>query len=183
MSIAKEAKTKMDAAIEHVRTEMKGIRSGKADPGLVDGVSVEIYGAQMRLRDVANVTTPEPRQLLITPYDATSTAAIGKAIEKAGLNLRPVVEANCVRINIPPMDGERRQEMVKLSKKRCEDGKIVIRNIRRDCNDQIKKQKTDGLLAEDQVKKLEKEIQDLTDKYCKDLDEIAKKKEQEILAA
>ena len=176
-----QAKSKMKAAIEHFQQELKGLRTGRANPALLDNVHVDVYGSQMRLRDIASVTTPEPRQLLITPYDPQNTSAIGKAIEKANLNIQPIVEANLVRLMIPPMSEELRKEMVKECKKLCEKGKITIRNIRKECNDIVKKQKTDGDISEDQVKTLEKAVQDFTDKFCKEADDFAAAKEKEIL--
>lgn len=180
MSIPAEMKTRMLAAIEHFKSDIKGIRTGRANPGMLDGVMVEVYGAQTRLKEVASVTAPEARQLLITPFDPRNNAAIGKGIEKANLGIMPIVDGNVVRIKIPPMDDSVRKEMIKLCHKRREEAKIGIRNIRREANEMIKKQKSTGHIAEDLVKKLEKEIQDLTDKFCKETDELSEKKEKEI---
>lgn len=180
MSIMDQAKSKMAAAIEHLKTELKSIRTNRANAGMLDGVSVEVYGSSMRIKEVANVTAPEPRMLLITPFDPTTSNAIGKAIEKANLGFMPIVDGNAIRIKIPPMDENARKEMVKQCHKRKEEAKISIRNIRRDCNEAAKKQKADGDLTEDGLKKLEKTIQDFTDKSCKEADEIADKKEKEV---
>lgn len=180
MSAINQTKTKMSAAIEHLKNELKSIRTGRANPGMVDNVSVEIYGSQMRIKDVASVTAPEARQLLITPFDPSNTNAIGKAIERANLGFMPIVEGNLVRIKIPAMDESMRKEMVKLCHKRREEAKVSIRNCRRDGNESLKKAKSAGELAEDLLKKLEKEIQELTDKFCKEADEVADKKEKEI---
>lgn len=180
MSILDDTKTKMTAALEHLKTELKSLRTGRANPAMLDHITVDVYGTQMRIKDIASVTAPEPRQLLITPFDASSNSAIGKAIEKANLGFMPIVDGNTVRIRIPAMDDSLRKEMVKQLHKRREEAKVGIRNVRRDSNELARKQKADGIIAEDVMKKLEKNIQDLTDKFCKEADEISEKKEKEI---
>lgn len=179
-NITDQAKAKMAAAIEHLKSELKNIRTGRANAGMLDGVTVEVYGSPMRLKEVASVTTPEARQILVTPYDAQNTAAIGKGIERANLGLVPIVDGNVVRLKIPPMDENMRKEMVKLCHKKREEGKISIRNIRRDYNELIRKEKSEGNIAEDMMKKLEKTIQELTDKFCKEADDVSQKKEAEV---
>src|ERR1700722_18285702 len=181
MSVVDQTKEKMKTAIEHLKDELKKIRTGHANPAMLDTVSVEVYGSQMRLRDVASITTPEPRQLLITPYDAKNSAAIGKSIEKANLGFMPIVEANVVRINIPPMDESVRKEMVKICNKKREEAKVSIRNVRQDGNKLARAQKSSGDIGEDIMKKLEKDIQELTDKFCKEVDELTAKKEKEVM--
>lgn len=176
-----QAKTKMAAAIEHLKQDLKGIRSGRANPAILDSVMVDVFGSPTKIKAIANITTPEPRQILITPYDRSNAGAIAKAIEKANLNIQPAVDGNAVRIKIPSMDAAARTEMVKLAKRKAEDTKVVIRNCRRDSNELIKKQKSSGELAEDLMKKFEKQIQDLTDKSCKEADELVAAKEKEIL--
>lgn len=181
MSIADQTKTKMVATIDHFKQELKNLRSNRANPGILDTVVVELYGTPMRLKEVATVTAPEPRQLLVTPFDPKSAGAIGKGIEKANLNLQPIVEGNIVRINIPPMDENTRKEIVKQGKKKAEDTKIVIREIRRKSNELVRKQKADGEITEDIMKKAEKTIQEYTDKYCKEIDDLFTAKEKEIM--
>lgn len=180
MSIIDQTKEKMKAAMEHLKEELKRIRTGHANASMLDGVNVEVYGTSMRLKELASVTTPEPRQLLVTPYDAKNTPAIGKGIEKANLGFNPIVEANMIRINIPPMDESVRKEMVKICHKKREEAKVSIRNVRQDSNKLIRAQKSSGDMAEDLMKKLEKDIQELTDKFCKEADEITAKKEKEV---
>lgn len=180
MSILNLTEQKMQASIEHLKDELKKIRTGKANPAMVDEVKVEVYGSSMKLRDVASVTSPESRQLLITPYDRNNTDVIGKAIEKANLGFRPIVDGNVVRINIPQMDESVRQDMVKLCHKKREEAKVSIRNIRRESNELVRKQKSDGEIGEDIEKKLEKDIQILTDKYCKETDSLSSIKEKEV---
>lgn len=177
-----QVKTKMQAAIDHFKQELKNLRSNRANPGIVEGVSVDVYGAHMKVKELANITTPEARQILISPFDPQTAGAIAKGIEKANLNLQPVLEGHSVRINVPPMDQAVRQEVVKQGKKKAEDAKIVIRDIRRKSHDTIKEQKSSGDLTEDAVKKLEKAIQELTDKFCRQIDELFSAKEKEILA-
>lgn len=181
MDIITQTKQKMLAAIEHLKNELKTLRTGRANPAILDGVNVEIYGSMMRLKELSTVSSPESRQLLITPFDPRNSAAIAKAIEKGNLGLMPVVEGHAIRIKIPPMDESVRKEMVKLCHKKREECKVGIRNERRHSNDVAKKQKTEGTLSEDLLKKLEKEIQDLTDKFCREADELSEKKEKEIV--
>ena len=149
---------------------------------MVEGVSVEVYGTHMRIKELANISAPEARQIVITPFDPQTAAAIAKGIEKANLNLQPVLESNMIRINVPPMDEAVRVDIVKQGKKKAEDAKIAIREIRRKSNDTIRKQKADGILTEDSLKKLEKAIQDATDKFCKTIDDLFTAKEKEIMA-
>ena len=134
----------------------------------------------MRLKDIASINALESRMLLITPFDSKSASTIGKAIEKANLGIMPIVDGNVVRIKIPQMDENMRKEMVKLCHKRLEEAKISIRNIRRDGNEAVRKQKSAGDMAEDMMKKAEKNIQELTDKYCKEAEIITEKKEKEV---
>lgn len=178
--IVEQTKAKMSIALEHLKSEFKNIRTGRANSEMLDHVTVDVYGSQMRIKDIAAITVPEPRLLLITPFDQTNTKAIGKAIERANIGLTPIVDGNLVRIKIAPMDDSRRKEMAKLAHKRCEESKVSIRNIRRDNNEIARKNKNDGELAEDMLKKIEKSIQELTDKACKDADDLCEKKEKEI---
>jgi len=180
MDIIEFVKSKMDAALEHLKNELKNIRTGRANPAMLDSITVEVYGSPMRLKDIASVSAPEPRQLLVTPFDSSNNSAIGKAIERANIGLIPIVDGNVVRIKISPMDDSMRKDMIKLCHKRCEEAKVGIRNVRRDGNEAARKKKNDGDIAEDQLKKLEKKIQELTDTCCKDADSLSEKKEKEI---
>lgn len=178
MTVQEQTKNKMTAAIEHFKNDLKNIRTGRANVGMVEHLMVEVYGAMMRLKDIASITVPEARQLLVTPFDPQNASMIGKAIEKAGYT--PIVDANVVRIKIPPMTEELRKKMAKICHEEREKTKISIRNIRREANELVRKQKADGEIAEDLMKKLEKTIQDLTDKFCKDVDKLSEDKEKEI---
>lgn len=180
MDILDDTKKKMQAVIEHLKEDLKGIRTGHANPAILDPILVDVYGTKMRIRELAGVASPEPRQIIITPYDPKNTPHIGKAIEKANLGFMPIVEGNLVRINIPPMDESMRKEMVKLCSKRKEDAKVRVRDVRRDSNEILKKQKSEHA-SEDEIKRQEKHVQELTDKFCKEADELAVKKEKEIM--
>lgn len=176
-----ETTKKMDGVIHHLQEEFKTLRTGRANPGMVDKVVVEVYGSSMRLTDIATVSVPEARTLLITPFDVSNAHAIAKGIEAANLNLRPVVDGKSVRVSIPEMDNSVRQKMAKEAKRMGEEAKISIRGMRKDANDFIKKSKGEGLIPEDMMKSLEKKIQELTDKFCKKVDELCSVKEKEIL--
>lgn len=180
MSVVEQTKAKMTAAIEHFKNDLKNIRTGRANPGMVEHVMVDVYGSSMRLKDLASITVPESRQLLITPFDPQNTSMVGKAIEKANIGFMPIVDGNMVRIKIPPMTEELRKKMAKICHEESEKTKVSIRNIRRDANESVRKQKADGEIAEDVMKKLEKNIQELTDKFCREADDLSEKKEKEI---
>jgi len=179
--LVKETKEKMEAALEHLKKDLAQLRSGRANVGILDSVPIEVYGSQMRIKELANVTTPEARQILITPFDPQTAGPISKSIEKANLGFQPILEGNIIRINIPPMDESMRKDIVKQAKKKAEDAKVAVRDARRKGNDAVRKAKAEGELAEDEMKKSEKQIQDLTDDYCKKVDEIFSVKEKEIM--
>jgi len=171
----------MQAALDHFKGELKTLRTNRANPAMLDSVVIEVYGSSMRIKELANVTVPEPRQLLISPFDPQTSGAIVKGIEKANLNLQPSAEGQVIRINVPPMDESMRKQIVKQGKQKAEDAKVVIRDIRRKNNELARKQKADGLLTEDVMKKEEKGIQELTDKCCKEIDDLFSAKEKEIM--
>ena len=182
MTVVDETKKSMEAAIEHLKNELKGIRTGRANPSLVESVRVEVYGAQMRLKDLATISVPETRQLLLSPFDPKNVHAIAKAVDSANLHLRAAVDGAVVRVMVPQMDAGVRGEMVKLAKRKGEEAKVAIRNVRRDNNEKVRKQKGAGEIPEDQMKTAEKKIQELTDKYCKMTDDLTQAKEKEITA-
>lgn len=181
MSISAETKSKMTEAVEHLKKELSQLRSGRANPSMLDTVQVEVYGSQMLLKELATVTTPEPRQILITPFDPQTAGPISKGVEKANLNLQPMLEGHFIRINIPPMDEAMRKDIVKQAKKKTEDAKVAVREVRRKSNDLLKKQKGNSEITEDEMKKGEKKVQELTDEYCKEVDELFTLKEKEIM--
>lgn len=176
-----DVKAAMEQALEHLKKDLKALRTGRANASILDSVTVEVYGTMLRLKDISNVTVPEARQILITPFDAGNAIHISKAIENANLNLQPHVDGHLVRINVPPMDESVRKDIVKQCKKKGEDAKIAIREVRRKYNDLVRKEKTDGDITEDVQKRTEKMIQEFTDKYCKEIDTLCTKKEKEIL--
>lgn len=180
MNIIDQTKAKMTAALEHLKNELKSIRTGRANPAMLDGVTVEIYGTMMRLKELASINAPEARMLLIVPFDSKNAPLIAKGIEKANMGVTPIVDGNAVRIKIAQMDESTRKEMAKICHKKREEAKISIRNIRRDSNEAARKQKADGEMPEEVMKKLEKGIQELTDKFCKEADDLAEKKEKEV---
>lgn len=181
MGTLDDVKEKMNHAIEHLKSELKSIRTGRANPVMLDNVYVEVYGSRMRLKEVASINAPEPRLLLVMPFDRSQAPLIGKAIIEANIGLNPIVDGNAVRVPIPPMDENIRKQMAKECHKRCEDAKIAIRNIRQDGNKAVRQQKADGHLTEDLMKSNEKKIQELTDKHCKEADEITAAKENEVM--
>lgn len=181
MDAADDTKKKMMASVEHFKQELKGLRSNRANPAMLEGVTVEVYGSHMRIKELASISVPEPRQLLVSPFDPQTAGPISKGIEKANLNLQPILEGHLIRINVPPMDEAMRKEIVKQGKKKAEDSKVVIRDIRRKGNEQVRKQKADGLITEDMMKKGEKVIQEYTDKFCKEIDDLFGQKEKELM--
>ncbi|MDN3506030.1 MAG: ribosome recycling factor [Simkaniaceae bacterium] len=181
MNTLDEIKAKMQEALDHLQKELSQLRSGRANPGMLDSVPIEVYGTQMRIRELANVTTPEPRQILVTPFDPQTAGPIGKSIEKANIGMQPILEGNVIRINIPPMDESMRKDIAKQAKKKAEDAKVGVREVRRKGNDLVRKQKADGDIAEDEMKKAEKRIQELTDEFCKQVDVLFVEKEKEVM--
>jgi ribosome recycling factor len=176
-----EAEDKMSKTEQVVIHEFSGVRTGKASPALVENVLVEVYGSQMRIRELAGITTPEPRTLAIQPWDANSLHPIEKAIQKSNLGLTPSIQGKVIRLFFPELSEERRQEFVKIVRKMTEDGKVAIRHVRRDTMEQLKKHGHDSGVTEDEVKQAEKELQKLTDEYSGKLDRHLAEKEKEIL--
>ena len=176
-----EAEEKMTKTEEIVVKEFSGVRTGKASPGLVENVLVDVYGSSMRIRELAGITTPEPRVLLIQPWDAGTVHAIEKAIQKANLGLNPSVDKKFIRIVLPELSTERRNEFVKIVKKMSEDGRVAIRHVRRDAMEALKKTGKEGGVTEDEIEVAEKEIQKLTDQYIAKIDQHLAHKEKEIM--
>ena len=175
-----DAEEKMLKSEQHVEHEFSGVRTGKASPALVENIQAEVYGAMMRIKELANISVPESRMLMIQPWDQGSVGPIEKAIQKATLGLNPAVQGKFIRIVLPDLSTERRQEFVKICKKMTEDGRVAIRNERRQAMDLLKKAKNDGT-SEDEVKGAEEEVQKLTDGYIKKLEDHLAHKEKEIL--
>lgn len=176
-----EAEDKMIKTEHVVVTEFAGVRTGKASPALVENILVEVYGSQMRIRELAGITSPEPRALAIQPWDAGSVHPIEKAILKSNLGLTPSVQGKSIRIFFPELSQERRQEFVKIVRKMAEDGRVAIRHVRRDSMEEVKKHAHDSGTTEDDVKQAEKELQKLTDQYITKIDGLLAAKEKEIM--
>ena len=171
----------MDKAIDVLSRELAKLRAGRANPALLDRVTVEYYGAQTPLNQLASVTVPEARLLLITPYDKTAVASIEKAILKSDLGLTPSNDGQVIRIAIPPLTEERRKDLVRLVSKTAEESKVAVRNIRRDGNEMIKKTLKDKKISEDEERGALEQMQKLTDDEIKKMDEMSKTKEKELM--
>ncbi len=176
-----EAEEKMQKSEEVVIKEFTGIRTGKASPGLIENIVVDAYGSQMRIREMAGITTPEPRTLLIQPWDMGTISLIDKAIQKANLGLNPMVDKKFLRIVLPELSEERRIEFTKVVRKMAEDGRVAVRHVRRDAIDTLKKETKSGTITEDEQSHGEKQVQNLTDQYVAKIDEHMKKKETDIM--
>lgn len=179
--ILKDVETRMHKAVEVVRQELVKLRTGKATTTLLDGIRVDYYGTPTPLNQIGNVAVADIHTLTVTPWEKSMLDPIVKAIQSANLGLNPVRDADVVRVPIPPLNEERRRELVKLAKKFGEDGKIAIRNIRRDGIEHLKKAEKAEHLSEDERKRGEQEIQKLTDKYVKEIDTLLAHKEKEIM--
>lgn len=178
----KNTETKMDKAIVALNTDFAAIRAGRANPAILDKVTVEYYGVQTPLAQVGTVSVPEPRTIIIQPWDSSILADVEKAILKSDIGLTPNNDGKCIRLNFPPLTEERRKELVKGISKRGEDAKVAVRSVRRDSLEAFKKQKKDGEITEDDLKDLETKVQKLTDKFVKEIDDIVANKEKEILS-
>ncbi|KKB75576.1 ribosome recycling factor [Bacillus sp. FSL M8-0052] len=179
--VMNETKERMEKAVAAYQRELATVRAGRANPSLLDKVTVEYYGAQTPLNQLSSITVPEARMLVITPYDKTALGDIEKAIQKADLGVTPTNDGSIIRITIPPLTEERRKELVKLVKKYSEDAKVAVRNIRRDANDDLKKLEKNGEMTEDELRSSTEDVQKLTDEYVSKIDEITKDKEKEIM--
>lgn len=179
--IVKDAREKMDKTIEAFRHEIAKIRTGKATTALLDGIKVEYYGNLTPLNQTANVSVLDAHTLSITPWDKTVVPEIEKAIMKADLGFNPVSDGTNIKVPIPPLNEERRKELVKLVKKFGEDYKVSLRNIRREANDGLKKEEKDKNITEDDLHHLEDEVQKVTDKHTETIEEIIKHKEKDIM--
>ena len=177
----KDAKGRMDKTIEALRSELSKIRSGKATTVLLDGIRVDYYGNMVPLNQVGNVSVLDAHTLSITPWEKQMVQIVDKAILEANLGLNPISDGTNLKIPIPPLNEERRKELVKLVKKFGEESKVAIRNIRRDANDHLKKEQKDKKMSEDQMHDAEAEVQKLTDDHIKLIDDTLKHKEKEIM--
>jgi ribosome recycling factor len=176
-----DAEEKMIKTEANVQNEFAGVRTGKASPALVENIVVEVYGSQMRIRELAGISTPEPRMLMIQPWDNASIQPIEKAIQKANIGLNPAVQGKFIRLVLPDLSTEQREKFVKACKKMAEDARVAVRNVRRDAMEQFKKHGHDSGVSEDDVKQAEKDLQKLTDDYIAKVDKHLAQKEKEIM--
>ncbi len=172
---------RMDKAIAALKDEFASLRTGRASANLLDQVMVEAYGATTPISAVAAISVPEPRAISVSVWDRSVVAAVDKAIRSSGLGLNPVVEGQTLRIPIPPLTEERRRDLTKIAAKYAEQQKVAIRNVRRDANDDLKKAEKDSVINQDEQKRMETEVQKMTDEAVKRVDETLKIKEQEIM--
>lgn len=175
--LLKEAQDKMDQAVEHTIGEFGGVRTGRANPGLLSRVTVEYYGTQTPLQQLAGFTVPEARMLIVSPFDKTSIPAIERAIQQADLGLNPSNDGNIIRLAFPSLTEERRHELIKVTRSLAEEGRIAIRNVRRHSKDAIE----DEDVSEDDIHRAEKELQELTDRHTASIDAALARKEDELL--
>lgn len=171
----------MQKSEEHVIHEFASVRTGKASPALVENIKVDVYGSEMRIKDVATITIPEPRQLLLQPWDESNVSAVEKGIQKANIGLNPAVQGKLLRISIPDLSTEQRQQFVKAVKEKAEQGRVAVRQVRRDSMEALKKEAKEDRISEDELKGAEEEVQKLTDKFIKNIDEHLHAKEAEIM--
>ena len=172
---------KMNQSVAVYRKELSSMRAGRANPQLLDRITVEYYGSQMPINQVANISIPEPRIIQIAPWEQSMLKVIEKAIQKSDLGINPSNDGKIIRLLLPELTQERRKELVKQTRKMAEDCKVAIRSIRRDANDQIKKMKKDNTITEDEQKSAEEKIQKTTDKIVKEVDAITAEKEKELM--
>lgn len=178
----KNAKAKMQKTIESLEREFKEIKAGRANPAVLNKVTVDYYGASMPINQLASVSVAEARILAITPFDKSILHSIEKAIQKSDIGINPTNDGSVIRLVFPQLTEEKRKELCKDIKKYGEEAKVTIRNARRDALDKIKKMKKDSLITEDDVKTAEKDIQKVTDDFCKDVESIVSNKEKEVMS-
>lgn len=172
---------KMKKVISHLEDEYTNIRAGRANPAILNKIQVEYYGAMTPINQVASISVPEARQILITPWDRSALSAIEKAINVAELGINPINDGTAIRLNFPELNEERRRDIVKEVKKLAEESKVAVRNVRREGMDTVKNEQKSSVITEDEQKSLEEKIQKLTDKYVESVDKVAEAKEKEIM--
>lgn len=181
MSVSEATIARMDKTIAALKDEFKALRTGRASASIFDRVKVDYYGTPTPLNQVSTISVPEARSIVIQPFDKSLIGEIEKAIQKSELGLNPSNDGKVIRISIPPLTAERRKELVKQAKATAENSRVAIRNIRRDGNDDLKKQQKDGTITEDDLKTGETDLQKSTDKYIQDINKILEEKEKEIM--
>lgn len=179
--VMNEAERKMKKAVEVAREDYATIRTGRANPVLLEKLTVDMYGSAMPVNQVATISVPEPRQLVIAPWDKTAIAAIERAIQKSDLGLTPSSDGNVIRLNIPHLTEERRKEFIKILHKKAEEHRVAVRNVRREANEDLKKLEKSHEASEDDVRRATEQTQKLTDKYIEQIDAVTKAKEAELM--
>jgi len=177
----KDAMDKMQKAVSHLKEDLSSIRTGRAAPALLNRVTVEYYGTPVPLQQLASMSVPEPRTLMVQPFDKTALVAIEKAIQTSDLGITPSNDGNVIRLAFPPLTEERRKDLVKQVHARAEDGRVAVRNVRRHHKDEMEKLEKEHEISEDDLKRAEKELQKLTDQHVAEIDEIQRHKEQELM--
>ncbi len=180
-AIIKDITERMEKTLEHLTRDYAGLRAGRANPAMLDKIMVDYYGSPTPINQLGNIGVPEPRLLVIQPWDKTSIPDIEKAIMKSDLGVNPSNDGNVIRISIPSLTEDRRKDLVKVVRKRAEEAKVAIRNIRREANDSLKGLEKDGQISEDEYKKRLDEVQKITDNNIKNIDKLAGGKEKDIM--
>lgn len=181
LEIHLEQEEKMGKTIQVLKNELNSIRAGRANPSMLDRLSIDYYGTVTPIKQLASVSAPEPRMIIIQPYDVSILSTIEKAIQQSDLGINPSNDGKIIRLNIPLLTEERRRDLTKIVKKTGEENKIALRNERRNVNDTLKKMHKDGDLTEDELKSATEEVQKITDKYIKIVDELLEKKDKEVM--
>ncbi|MGE4490595.1 MAG: ribosome recycling factor [Kiritimatiellales bacterium] len=176
------AEEKMDKCVEFLQQELNGLRTGKASPSLVENITVDYYGTASRLRDISNISTPEPRLITISPFDPSSLGAIEKAIIAANIGITPMNDGRLIRVPIPELSEERRKELAKVAGRTTEEQRVAVRNVRREANEQLKSLQKDSKITEDERDEGLDEIQKFTDAHIRKMDELLAAKEKELLS-
>jgi len=175
------AEEKMDKCVDFLQQELSGLRTGKASPSLVDGITIDYYGTPTRLRDISNISTPEPRLIVISPFDPSSLGAIEKGINAANIGITPLSDGRLIRIPIPELSEERRSELAKVASRATEEQRVAVRNVRREANDQLKSLQKNSKITEDDRDDGLDEVQKLTDDHIKKMDAMLAAKEKEVM--
>ena len=179
--IYNDIEERMEKAVAALKRDLSTLRAGRATPSLLDKITVEYYGSSMPINQLANISVPEPRLLVIQPWDKKAVSEIERAIMKSDLGLTPSSDGAVIRLAIPQLTEERRKDLVKVSKKKAEEGRVAVRNIRRDANDELKRKEKAGDITEDELHKAQDDVQKLTDKYIEEVDKVLAAKEKEIM--
>jgi ribosome recycling factor len=180
-SALRDADHRMARAVEVAREEFSGVRTGRATPAILNRVTVEYYGTSTPMNQLASFSVPEPRLLVIQPFDRTAMAAMEKAIMQSDLGLTPSNDGNVIRLAFPPLTEERRKELIRVVRERAEEGRVSVRNVRRHSKDELERLKKDGQISEDDLNRSEKELQKLTDRYVGEIDDLLSHKEKELM--